>query len=260
MRVEEMLQINIGKKIADMKNIKLYTLLILIVFLSGCTDRVKQKLDEAKEYSTANKYKEAIKVYDQILYIDSTNFHALGGRGLMYYNLGDSKRALLDYNEALTLKLQAFDIYYNRGLVFYALGDYNSALKDFNIVISNDSNDCQALYHRGLVKMTKNKYIDAIQDFDKAIKIHPIDYFYENRGLCKFFIKDAAGALDDLTEAIKVNCKNTSALFNRGNIYYSLNKYQEAVEDLGKVVSVNPQDTNAVIWLKKSQKKLNGEK
>ena len=254
-----MLQIIIGKKIANMKTLNLCSLIILIIFLNGCSNSIKDKLEEAKIYSTAKKYKEAIQIYNQILKIDSTNFHALGQRGLMYYNLTDANRALLDYNKALTSNPQAFDIYYNRGLVFYALKDYNNALKDFDIVISNNSNDYMALYYRGYIKMIKNEHIEAIQDFNKAIIIHPKDYFYENRGVCKFFLKDITGALSDLSEAITINSKNTSALFSRGNIYYSLNKYQEAIADLEKVVSLNPKDTNAIIWLKKSQEKLNGK-
>jgi len=236
---------------------KLYALLILFLILNGCSDSIKEKLVEAQKYSKTNKYKEAIQIYNEILEIDSTNFHALGGRGLMYYNLGDYKRAIEDYNKALISKPQAFDIYYNRGLASNELGNNISALKDFDLVISNDSNDYLALYHRGYTKMVEHEYEDAIQDFDKAIKKHPTDYFYENRGVCKIFIKDTAGSLSDLSEAITINPQNTSALFNRGNIYYSLTRYKEAIVDLGKVVLINPKDSNAVIWLQKSQHKLN---
>ena len=237
---------------------KFHTLLILFVLLNSCSDGIKEKLLEARKYSTANNYKEAIEVYNQILQIDSINSSALGGRGLMYYNLGDYEQALLDYNKALTSKSQAFNIYYNRGLTFYALGDYDNALKDFDTVLSNNTEDYMALYQRGYTKMAENKYVDAIHDFDKAIKIEPIHYFYENRGVCKFFIEDIEGALTDLSEAIRLNPQSTSALFNRANIYYSLNNYRDAIKDFEKVVAINPNDTNAVIWLKKSQEMLNG--
>lgn len=235
---------------------KLYAFLILFLILNGCSNGIKEKLLEANKYSTTNRYTEAIQIYDQILEIDSINFHALAGRGLMFYNLGDYKRALADYNKALISKPQAFDIYYNRGLTFSALGDKSTAIKDFDFVISNDSNDYMALYHRGYAKMAESKYEDAIQDFDRAIKKHPSDHYYENRGICKFLNKDIEEALSDLSEAIRLNSKNTSALFNRGNIYYSVAKYKEAIVDLEKVVLSNPNDSNAVIWLKKSKEKL----
>ena len=52
-------------------------------------------------------------------------------------------------------------------------------------------------------------------------------------------------AIQDYTEAVRINPKNTNAYYNRGNSYRSLGRYQNAAEDYTAVLRIDPKYANA---------------
>jgi hypothetical protein len=52
------------------------------------------------------------------------------------------------------------------------------------------------------------------------------------------------GAIYDFTQAINMNSKYVIAYYNRGNAYYTLGKYQDAIDDFNKAASIYKQENN----------------
>ncbi|KAG8541839.1 hypothetical protein GDO81_028147 [Engystomops pustulosus] len=73
---------------------------------------------------------------------------------------------------------------------------------------------------------------------------------YNNRGQIKYFRVDFYEAIDDYTEAIRVNPKFEVPYYNRGLILYRLGFYDEAIKDFQKVLELNPKLEDAKIGLK----------
>lgn len=75
---------------------------------------------------------------------------------------------------------------------------------------------------------------------------------YNNRGQIKYFRVDFYEAMDDYTEAIRINPKFEVPYYNRGLILYRLGFYDEAIKDFQKVLQLNPKFEDAKISLKQS--------
>ncbi|XP_069830183.1 tetratricopeptide repeat protein 32 isoform X2 [Dendropsophus ebraccatus] len=75
---------------------------------------------------------------------------------------------------------------------------------------------------------------------------------YNNRGQIKYFRVDFYEAMDDYTEAIRVNPKFEVPYYNRGLILYRLGFFDDAVKDFQKVLQLNPKFEDAEISLKQS--------
>jgi len=83
----------------------------------------------------------------------------------------------------------------------------------------------------------KGKYKEAIALLDKAIEKDPRHRgAYLNRGLCHEKLKELTSAILDYKALLKIDLKNTAALYNIGTCKYDLNLFQEAVEYYNKAL------------------------
>ncbi|XP_073530218.1 tetratricopeptide repeat protein 32 [Phyllobates terribilis] len=75
---------------------------------------------------------------------------------------------------------------------------------------------------------------------------------YNNRGQIKYFRVDFYEAMEDYTEAIRVNPKFEVPFYNRGLILYRLGFFDDAMKDFQKVLQLNPNFEDAKISLRQS--------
>ena len=159
----------------------------------------------------------------------------------------------------------AFAAYdYNRE----ALIEYKTALK-----LNPDFSDIHSRI--GRMKVRIGDYVGARRDFDKAIEENPYDIFsYNNRSNTKALLGDFHGALEDVSKAIQINPDYVLGNLNRGqlnsaiadghfehdNIDEARKYYQEAIEDLTKVLKLNPKviiARNSLRYIRRKIKDLN---
>ena len=141
------------------------------------------------------------------------------------------------------------DFNYNRE----ALNMYNSARK-----LNPDL--CGIHARIGRMKVRIGNLVGARRDFDKAIVENPYDIFsYNNRSNTKSLLGDLHGGLDDVNKALQINPDYVIGNLNRsqiksqladiqieqGNIDEAKQYYQEAIDDLTKLLRLNPKHTYA---------------
>jgi tetratricopeptide (TPR) repeat protein len=103
-----------------------------------------------------------------------------------------------------------------------------------------------AIVQRGVDHVRTRQYKEALEDFSEAIKIQPSnqhDYFF--RGKVHVLNDDDKAALPDLTKSISLSAENPYALLERGKLYYRQKNYKNAVDDLTKAVKLTPNDPKA---------------
>lgn len=72
----------------------------------------------------------------------------------------------------------------------------------------------------------------TIEDYDKAIRLDPNNvYAYNNRGNAYFNLGLYQQAIEDFSQAVRVDSNHFDAYYNRGNAYLNLGLYQRAIED-----------------------------
>jgi len=86
--------------------------------------------------------------------------------------------------------------------------------------------------------ITNKKYFEAIQKLDICIEVYPSEYAaYFYRGVCKYYLKDNLGAVQDLNGAISMyNPLLYDAYHYRGLVRYRLGDYEGAIKDINHVI------------------------
>lgn len=217
---------------------------------------------------------------DKIFTMQGTGPHFIYNYlGLIETRLKDYSRAIRYLDSAVNINDQEPDYLINRGWAKEESGDYNGALLDYRHALQLDPDN--ALAKRNISTVTEraeqtsstpstpdpllNEAIDsnphlpyafaaraykrsqqkdwkgAIDDYSQAIKIDSTnkDYYY-NRGIVKENINDWNGALYDYIKAISLQEDFVKAWVNHGKVLMKLNRADEAIEDYTVAITYHP--------------------
>lgn len=123
------------------------------------------------------------------------------------------------------------------------------ALVDINV-----PRKAQKEFNKGVAELAKNKFPEAKARFQAAIAIYPqYATAYNYLGVAEIRGGETALAQAAFQQATKLNDKYSDALLNLGKIMYQQQKYAEAEEALGRVVSLDPQNPLALTLLAQTQ-------
>lgn len=181
-------------------------------------------------YRHLKQYTLAIENYTKAIKLDSTNQSAWIGIGLTYNSSRKFNLAEESYFKALTLDGNKAIIYNNIGLLYNNWNKLDKALGYFTKAI-NIKQDTNYYLNRGHTKILKGAYADAIKDFDISISLKASNVIaYNNRGLCKSYLKDYKGAIFDLKRSLDIGSAgeykdddiDTYAYNNIANAYFAL--------------------------------------
>jgi len=93
----------------------------------------------------------------------------------------------------------------------------------------------------GIAYYYKNDYDKAINDYSEAIKLdRNYDEAYLNRGIAYCAKKDYDEAIRNYNEAIKLDRNYDEAYLNRGIAYYAKNDYDKAISDYSEAIKLRP--------------------
>ena len=134
------------------------------------------------------------------------------------------------------------------------MNDDRQAIKDYNAALKLNPDLVEIYSKRGMLKARIEDIQGAYRDFDKMIQINPEHIFaYSNRGSAKASLGDYQGALDDINKAIEINPEYMFTYINLGAVKMqiaenkmdegdsveALRYYQEAIDDLTKLLSLD---------------------
>jgi putative GTP pyrophosphokinase len=121
--------------------------------------------------------------------------------------------------------------------------DDANALYTRILELKPDSSICSLIYkHRGMAEFAQSKYEEAIADFTRALdleKSYRIAYY---RGVVYAVLKRYAEAIDDFTLSLKINPFQAFCLFRRGQAYYHIGDYPQALADCEASLAMEPQN------------------
>ena len=100
--------------------------------------------------------------------------------------------------------------------------------------------DSQLYLNRGNVRDDLGDKQGAIDDYSQAIKINSnYAIAYNNRGNVRYDLGDKQGAIDDYSQAIKINPNYALAYCNRGVVRDALGDKHGAIDDYSQAIKIN---------------------
>jgi tetratricopeptide (TPR) repeat protein len=153
-------------------------------------------------------YKEALLAYDKAIQIDPENVGAWDGKALALKYLSFAENDTDKYNESLEA--------------------YDKAIELYDRKIEANPQDTNALYYKGLALTGRALTMKAGEKLNiNSDKEDRVRYFEE--------------AINAYDKAIEIDPKYVTAWKNKGNVLYSLGRYNESLEALDKAIEIVPE-------------------
>ena len=135
------------------------------------------------------------------------------------------------------------DEYIQRGLTKTDKGDFAGAVRAFDTAIKASLASVAAYRHRGYAKLQLGDYMGTINDCSEVLRMNPKDsnavlaYLY--RAYAKFFLKQYEGATHDCSSALQLDPLDDEALSLRGMAKLQMNDYEGAQNDYSEALRIN---------------------
>ena len=178
----------------------------------------------------------------------------------------------LSYVEKYIQSNQDEELLFYKGEAIWGLDRYSEAEKIIDEVLEINPENTDALYIKGKALTKSKNYDEAIETFDKVLEIDPKHdkalsykgivfseqemyeeagkYFFESYDINRYNVSNLVRIgnwLADYEEAIKfydfalrIEPDKRSALNNKGNALYNLERFEEAIEYFDKVLEMYP--------------------
>jgi tetratricopeptide (TPR) repeat protein len=186
------------------------------------------------------RYPQALSWFDSAIHVSPGNASFWINRGIARQEKKDKAGASADYEQALKLEP-------DNGLALHNLatlkGEADSAEREklLTTAIEKNKNLPYPRSERGYYRLQKNDFKGAVDDYTEAIRLDPKDAEnFINRGLAKDKMNDLNGAISDFNAAIKLDEKNEKAWVCHGTILSKQRKWQNAIDDFNVAISLNP--------------------
>jgi len=202
---------------------------------------------------------------------DSGNADAYWMRGRLWFYQHDDERALANLNLAIRLEPDQARFYLSRSLVFLRTKRLDRAIEDGEMVIHLDPHSPQGYMVRANAWLAKKEYERASADLDQALRLDPINpparLVGDSYGIAR---QDSAGgrkstdhnpkgaaelvargddrlaskeydkALDDYTEALRLDRNCAAAYVARGRAWAKKHYRDREIADLTEAIKLEP--------------------
>lgn len=183
----------------------------------------------------------AIADFNAALARDTHNASALGDRGLIYFWMGDYRRAQADFDAALAADPHEWSALNGRGLLAGSKGDDAAEIAAFSAALKSNPKDEFALPYRATAYWRDGKKELALADFAEAIHQKPSDvrlYWWRALLLKQEGRKSEGIQLAGLVTA--ANPKSPLAYLTAGAIYTTFDERRRASAAFDRAVAVAP--------------------
>ncbi|HSK71230.1 MAG TPA: tetratricopeptide repeat protein [Pyrinomonadaceae bacterium] len=207
-------------------------------------------------YEFPGKCQQALAIINSAIANNPKNDEAFDWRFRVKTCLGDLVGALDDINTAISLNPQNSGYKNNQASLQQRLGQTDNAVENFNQWIASleqklkaakDTNEKENLKRELMMTyfsrsriFAKNENFEAmLADLNRAVEVNPTHYAYQIRARAYKGRKMYAEAVADLTKAIELNAEDAGLLMDRGDVYFLMRKFPEAIADYERILKIN---------------------
>lgn len=166
-------------------------------------------------------------------------------KGLSYRHLNMLDTAIFSYNKAIEANTESYLAYNNMGYALNEIGMHEEAYECFLKVTDIMPDDMLGWRNLGFTLFQMERYDEALSCFEKAITSSTED----SAAALHVFRGNALGKLGRTEEAllsyddsISVDCRDLTALNNKGILLEKMERYDEAAGCFEKILEIIPDD------------------
>ena len=222
-----------------------------MLLLAGCSGEKKEVYEQANADLEAGNYETAISGYEASVSNEYKMAESYRGIGISQLRMGNYAEAVSSFTSALDCekisKNLAQDVLLYRGLAYYEENLLSEAMADCQTLAEDYSSNKDTYFLTGTVALAMDAYGEASANFtqayeaestyDMAIQIYEA---YVERGM-------EADGTKYLEAALTAEPKDAEDYCDRGRVYYYMEDYSRAQEELIK--ASNDNSTEALLLL-----------
>jgi superkiller protein 3 len=158
---------------------------------------------------------------------------------------------------------QSENIHIKQGMESYSRGYLGDAVARFNEVIESDASDRDkaiALTYLGMISHDRGKHQEAIDYYTRALNYDGDNAeIHRNLALTYRHTKNYERAIESAHTAISLRGDDVNALLLLGNIYFEMNRYEDAAKQYSRALAIAPGNASAQYNLGAAMMKLGDE-
>lgn len=184
-------------------------------------------------------YREAIKDFNRAIALQPGQGATFHNRANALRKAGAEKTAFKDYGKALKLLDDKSAPHLARGQIHWSHYRHYAALRELNLALDQNKDHAEALYNRGQVYLSLDETAEAIRDIAKATDLAPQNAAYQMTLAGIYLEKGQHNSARNLaSEILEAEPDNAEALLLRGRALGAVKKYDAAINDLNKAISL----------------------
>jgi len=198
-------------------------------------------LKQGYEFSSSEKYKQAMKSFDKALEIDPRDGYSYSGKALAYLWLKDPDRALGSARMAVKYLPDNEAASVNLGYIYTQLKMLDEAVVEYKRFIAVNPSSARGLYNLGCAFIYAGRLDEAAASFEKSINIDQTNYrAFNNQAWCLWQFGEYAKSIELFEKALKVKPDFLDSLYNLGVIYKSIGRLDESKVKFEAVLRIDP--------------------
>ncbi|XP_062498224.1 mitochondrial import receptor subunit TOM34 [Pezoporus occidentalis] len=109
-----------------------------------------------------------------------------------------------------------------------------------------NSERARTLKEEGNELVKKGNHKKAVEKYSESLKLNQECATYTNRALCYLTLKQYKEAVEDCTEALRLDPKNVKALYRRAQALKELKDFKSSIADIKSLLKTEPKNTAAL--------------
>ncbi len=166
---------------------------------------------------------------------------AYKNRGNYYREHNRMDLAFKDYNVLVDARVKDALVYSNMGNMYALENKFDASIEMYKLALERDKNSFDVYLNRGITYAKMGKHVEAIADYEQALRIQKND-IRAMSNICSELLN--AQRYDETLKyaqlLIKAVPNGSDGYFYRGTVYVNQQKFDLAVIDLEKSISLRP--------------------
>ena len=138
------------------------------------------------------------------------------------------------------------------------MGRYRKAIECYEMALAIDHKFTAAWFSCGNAYYSLGRFYKAIECYKQALRYSEKEYVYIINSIANAFeeMEEYYKAIEYYTRSLHTDPLSVDAYFGRGNSYFMLGKYVEAIDDYESALKIEPDDFH--IWNAKADAEISG--